>query len=265
MEIIHDQAQGQVDEPHRHNYYTVIYVQEGAGHHLIDFKSYPLENHSVFFVSPGQVHQVYPSSRPKGWVITFSKEFLQHNHISEDFIAEINLFNSFEERPPIHLDEPIRQKIDLLMPLMEEAYEIDMPHQIAALSAYLKLFLLYCNQVCVLARTQTQPNDSGHLLLKTFKELVTQHFRQWHKTSDYAERMHISPRYLNQVVKSLIGQTAKEVIQEKIILNAKRELRYTGKSVKEIAFELGFEDPLYFSSFFKTCTDLSPSAFRAKG
>jgi AraC-like DNA-binding protein len=252
METIHDEAKGQVDEPHRHNYYTVIYVQKGEGRHLIDFQSYPLENNVVFFVSPGQIHQVYPVSRPKGWVITFSKEFLHHNHISEDFIAEINLFQSFEQRPPIHLDETTRQKIDLLMPLMEEAYKNSMPHQIAALSAYLKLFLVYCNQVCVLARPNTQPNDSGYQLLKSFKDLVTRHFRKFHKTSDYAKMLHISPKYLNQVVKSLIGQTAKEVIQEKIILNAKRELRYTDKPVKEIAFELGFEDPLYFSSFFKT-------------
>ncbi len=74
--------------------------------------------------------------------------------------------------------------------------------------------------------------------------------------------MHISAKYLNQVVKSLIGQTAKAVIQEKIILNAKRELRFTEKTIKEIAYELGFEEPLHFSSFFKNCTGVSPSAFR---
>ncbi len=262
MEAISEQADGQIDQPHRHDYYTVIYVIQAQGIHQIDFKAYPLEPQEVFFVSPGQVHQVRPVGKPRGWVISFTKEFLLHHHISEDFISEINLFNTFEERPPVRIGPEVARKLDVLLPLMEEAYQSEISFQIAALSAYLKLFLVYCNQECVLNRGPAEPNDSGHRLLKAFKEMVATHFNEWHKTSDYAEQLYISPKYLNQVVKSLLGQTAKEVIQEKIILNAKRELLYTEKHIKEIAFELGFEDPLYFSHFFKTCTGMPPTTFR---
>ncbi len=264
MEDIHKQAGGQPDLPHRHAYYTAIWVQKGRREHHIDFQTYPLTENAVFLISPGQVHQLVPATRPQGWVIIFSPEFLQHHHISEDFIREINLFNSFEERPPVQLGQEAAEKLSKILPLMEDTFRSGMPFRIAALSAYLKLFLLYCNQECVLQRPQQDPNDSGHRILRDFKELVTRHFRTLHKTSDYAERLHITPKYLNQVVKSLLGQTAKEVIQEKIVLNAKRELRYSAKSVKEIALELGFEDPLYFSHFFKTCTGQSPTSFRSE-
>ena len=263
MEDIFDQAKGRSDVPHRHDYYTVIWLRAGEGRHLLDFHEYPLQPNAVYFVSPGQVHQVITPARPSGWVINFSAEFLQHNHISEDFLREIDLFNPFDERPPIHLSTELATKLHTLLSWMEETFTAKLPHRIAAQSAYLKLFLVYCNSQCNLDRADQANNHSGKQILKAFKQMVHDHFRELHKVSDYADRLHINPKYLNQVVRSLLGQTAKEVIQQKVVLNARRELRYSAKSVKEIAFELGFDDPLYFSSFFKKCTGMSPSEFRA--
>jgi len=262
MEAIYEAAGGESDRAHRHDYYTAVWVQQGRGEHIIDFQSYPLEENAVFFVSPGQVHRIDTWERPQGWVITFSKSFLQHNHINEDFITEINLFNSFEKRPPILLSSATAKKLDTLLRFMEETALTTTAHQIAALSAYLKLFLVYCESECTEPENFSSSEQSGAPILKAFKKLVAANYQKWHKVSDYADQLNITSKYLNQVVKSLLGQTTKEVIQEKIILNAKRELRYTDQSIKEIAYELGFDDPLYFSSFFKTCTGLSPSAFR---
>ncbi len=261
MEDIHDREAGRPDVPHRHDYYTAIWVRQGKGRHIVDFDRYELKADAVFFVSPGQVHQVLTDARPTGWVITFSKEFLQHNHISEDFLLELDLFNHFDERPPIYLTDDVAAKLQTVMELMEDAFRSSLPHQTAALSACLKLFLIYCESECRLPPAD-MGMQGGRAILKEFKRLVRRYFHRYHKVADYAKLMNISSKYLNQVVKSLIGQTAKEVIQEKIILNAKRELKYSGKSIKEIAYELGFEEPLYFSHFFKTCTGLSPTAFR---
>ncbi len=264
MENIHEQTQGEVDTPHRHDYYTVIWVKDGTGQHTIDFNTYELAPGAVFFVSPGQVHQVSPKGMPQGWVITFSKSFLQHNHISEDFIAQINLFNNFNERPPIFLSEETAAELSTLMEQMETVFESQMTYRIAALSAYLKLFLIYVESQCMERPSDLEDQHGGKQILKQFKQLVEANIHLWHKVGDYAEQMHITSRYLNQVVKSLLGQTAKEVIQEKISLKAKRDLKYSDKSVKEIAYDLGFDDPLYFSSFFKKNTGVSPSAFRGK-
>lgn len=265
MEDIFAKAKGKTDTPHRHDYYTLIWSQAGEGRHVIDFNEYPLSPNAVFFVSPGQVHQVINLTEPRGWVITFSKAFLQHHHISEEFIERINLFNGFAEQPPLFLSEPTAKKMQAIFEMMEKDYYEPGEHQIGLLSAYLKIFLIHCVNTCDRGEPDPTEEHGGKAILKNFKNLVADNFRRLHKVSEYAEQMTITPKYLNQVVKSLLGQTAKEVIQEKIVLNAKRELKYSDKSVKEIAFELGFEDPLHFSSFFKKCTGMSPSNFKIKG
>ena len=262
MEDIFEKAKGKVDHPHRHDYYTVIWIHRGSGSHIIDFNEYALANNAVFFVSPGQIHQMITKTEPKGWVITFSKGFLQHNHIDEEFIDRINLFNSFEERPPLFLSKPSSEKLQLLFEMMEQDYQAPGEYQIGLLSAYLKIFLITCVNSCELEESKLSDDHGGKSILKTFKNLVKQNYQQMHKVSSYAELMNIAPKYLNQVVKTLLGMTAKEVIQEKIVLNAKRELKYTEKSIKEIAYGLGFDDPLYFSQFFKKCTGTSPTKFR---
>jgi len=262
MEEIYDEHEGELDLPHRHAYYTIVWVMAGKGEHLIDFNTYSLQKHAIFFVSPGQIHQVKHANRPRGWVITFSKSFLQMNHVSESFLTEMNLFNGFEERPPLLLPKAVGRKLDLLMQDMQQMFHSDYHHKLAGLGAYLKLFLVYCEEECTL-EGQAEPKASpGRLLLREFKQRVEADFRTSHSVSHYADALSVTAKHLNQVTKALVGQTAKEIIMEKVILNAKRELKYSDLSIKEIAYELGFEEPLYFSAVFKKAVGRSPSSFR---
>jgi len=241
----------------------VIWIQKGSGEHLIDFNKYPLTENDVFFVSPRQVHQLVPAEKPYGWVITFSRDFLAHNHINEDFIKEMKRFSHVEERPPLQLPTGVAARAQVLLSYLKEVYLSDGPYRMASISAYLKLFLIDCHAQCQLPVPPPGSDQGGSTILREFKKLITEHFREQHQVQEYAQQLHISAKYLNQVVKSLLGKTAKELIQEKIILNAKRSLRFTDHSIKEIAYELGFHDTLYFSSFFKKCTGESPSGFRS--
>ncbi len=180
MEDIYDEAAGRSDTLHRHDYYTVIWVIEGEGRHTIDFNTYPLAGNAVFFVTPGQVHQVNTIDRPRGWVITFSKEFLQHEYIDEGFIQEVNLFRSFGESPPLLIDAPAAAKLSAIVEMMAEAYNSHLPHKIAALGALLKLFLIYCDTQCTLDEPDVAGDHKGKQLLKTFKTLVAENFRTQH-------------------------------------------------------------------------------------
>jgi AraC-like DNA-binding protein len=262
MEDIHRAAGGRVDAPHSHEYYTVIWVEDAAGEHLVDFTTYPLVPQVVFFVAPRQVHQLIPAGVPKGWVLTFSRDFLSHNHINEDFITEMDLFGHFDQRPPIYLDSSQQQQARHLFQQLEYWSQQESAYQMAALSANLKLFLILCRTACVLPDFALEQDHGGRSLLKDFRKLVSRHYTQTHKVSDYATWLHVSPKHLNQIVRNLLNQTAKEVIQEKVTLHAKRALRYTDLSIKEIAYELGFEQDSHFSAFFKKCTGQSPTAFR---
>ena len=107
MRQIYDNAAGQVDVAHRHNYHTALLVEKARGKHLIDYNTYNFGIRQVHLVSPGQVHQVIVDAKPKGHVITFSKAFLISNGISLDFINNINLFNAFGNTQPIGLNSEV--------------------------------------------------------------------------------------------------------------------------------------------------------------
>jgi AraC family transcriptional regulator, transcriptional activator of pobA len=91
MEHIFDKVAGKIDVPHRHDYYTVIWVEKGKGYHLIDFNQYPLGENQIFFVGPGQIHQLNTVESPIGRVMTFSNDFLNDSGIDKQFLLKINL------------------------------------------------------------------------------------------------------------------------------------------------------------------------------
>ena len=262
MELIYDQAAGKIDVPHRHDYYTVIIIEEAEGRHVIDYQSYDLSPLQVYFVSPGQVHQMVTLSRPKGSVFTFSQDFLVENNIPESFITNINLFRQFGETPPLAIDETTFGRLSRILEEMEECLPLDLHYRNRALGALLQLFLIYCNNSCLLDPKQLDEEHSGVCMLRDFKALVNQNFAKWHKVGEYAPTLHITPKHLSHTVKSLTGKTAKELIQDRLTLEAKRLLFHTDLTIKEIAYRLGYEEPLHFSSFFKKQAGESPSQYR---
>ena len=89
MGELYDQTGGKPDNPHRHDYYTVIHSKNSSGTHFVDFKKYPLRSSSLFFIYPGQVHQVIADSRPEGTVLNFTQDFLIRNGIGDRLISDI--------------------------------------------------------------------------------------------------------------------------------------------------------------------------------
>jgi AraC family transcriptional regulator, transcriptional activator of pobA len=125
----------------------------------------------------------------------------------------------------------------------------------------MKTILVYCESKCNLDLNR---NGNHHEIdiVSRFKQLVVKNFQEKHKVSEYACKINITPKYLNQVVKQTMGVTAKQVIQEQIFIKARQELKFSSKSIKEIAFSLGFSDPFHFSSFFKDFAGMSPTQYR---
>ena len=263
MANIYKQANGQKDVPHRHDYYTILYIRSASGKHVIDYQSYTFAPAQVHFVSPGQIHQVALEGPPSGVVITFSRDFLAKNDIPESFITNINLFRSFSDNPPLQLDREIQHRLNRLVVEMESCIQNDYYYQDRALGALIQLFLIYCNNSTELDSIQVTDESPGVCILRDFKQLVDTRFQDWHKVNDYSSQLHISSKHLSQTIKGLTGKSAKEVIQDRLLLEAKRLLLHTEMSVKEIGYEIGFEEPLHFSSFFKRKVGKSPSLFRA--
>ncbi|QQS51889.1 MAG: helix-turn-helix domain-containing protein [Bacteroidota bacterium] len=264
MEEIHARQGNKPDLPHRHNYFTILWASKACGQHFIDYREHLITPHLIFFVNPGQVHQVITFGEPEGLVIMFTREFLQQNNIPEEFISNLGLFSETADTPPLKLDKNSSNRLHEIASQMRNSFNSDDRYKSESLGAYLKLFLIECNKMAPqLATNNTQTLQSGRIILKSFKALVEQYFHQWHKVSEYASKLHITSDYLNNVVKASIGKTAKEFIQERIILEAKRMGLHTDLSNKEIAFRLGFDDPSHFSKFFSTSHGESFSDFRS--
>jgi AraC-like DNA-binding protein len=263
MEEIDEVAGGIADDPHRHNYYTVIWPSGATGRHIIDFREYPIIRDHIFFVSPWQVHQVITDPHPSGYVILFTPEFLDKNSIRNDFISNLKLFKDIDETPPLPVSDKMAFILKTFAENMRTAFNSNSEMSLESAGAYLKLFLIECNGHCSLSPGSNLQNiEVSKTLVKSFKELVEKNFSKWHQVKEYAEALNVTPNYLNEVIKTSVNIPAKEFIQNRLMLEAKRMVVYTTKSGKEIGYDLGFDDPSHFSKFFRTNTGQSLIEFK---
>src|SRR5690554_485687 len=262
MEDIYDKRSGRVDEPHRHNYYTVLIIERAKGIHKIDFNSYELGENQVFFVAPGQVHQVVEKEKSFGYVMTFSNLFLVENTIPISFIESLNLFQNYGQSPPLLPSPKQYESITKFASQIFDLYHSDADMKHLSIGAFLKLLLIECNNICSINPIESDVDTTGDNLIKSFRKAVNEHYKKEHSTTYYAGLLHITPDHLNRTFRSKVGKTAKDFIQSRIITEAKRLLYFTDLTTKEIAYELGFNEPANFSAFFKKHTDLSPSEFK---
>jgi len=255
---------GESDIPHRHDYYTIIFFQTGNGTHIIDFTEYDIQDNSIYFILPGQMHQVKPASEPAGWTLKFTDEFLISNSISEKLLNDIYLFNDYGQSPPLLINEhqmPVYMNILQQMEFFSSSLE---NYTFEAVGSLLKLFLIQSNNHCSLQK-QNNPQfmETTNHLLRAFKKFLNQHYATKHKVSDYAGMLSVTADYLNKTVKSITGKSAKEQIQSKLITEAKRLLLFSSLSNKELSYELGFDEAAHFNNFFKKITNLTPTEFRS--
>ena len=253
------------DHLQRNNFFTLIWVTEGAGTVNANFEGYDFEANSLFTFAPYQPY-VFTTTKPiKGIAIYFHFDFFCiHKHQKE---LELNgvLYNNVYQPPFIKVDEASAATFKMLC----EQIEAEMQHAALAqhelLVSYLKIFLITASRL----KIEQQPKvaemvkDSKEpFILQKLKDAIEENFKTKHSASDYADLLYISPKALAKITKTHFNKTLSSLINERIIIEAKRELYLTDKTVKEIAYELGYEDEFYFSRFFKVNADVSPQLYR---
>ncbi len=261
MEDIYDITKGKADAPHRHDYYTILLVISAKGKHIIDFNEFKMTGGQVYFLSPGQVHQIVEEEKSIGYIFTFSSDFIINNGINPSFIEDLHLFQLNGYSPPLDITTDIQDELISFAEYIIKEVGSTTKFTYYAVGSWLRLFLIRCQENCTRLESNTQLVHTSQSILKEFKFLLNGRFKMWHKVNDYASHMYITSDHLNANISQLTGQSAKVHIQNRIILEAKRLLLYSDMNTKEIGYELGFKEPSHFSQFFKKCVLISPTGF----
>lgn len=246
-----------LQELHRHDFFLLLALKKGRGEHIIDFIRYPVNDHSVFFMRPGQVHQLVLKKESQGFLIQFSAGFYSPREVLKQIFRRVSNKNYCSI-------EPVRfNKLQSILKDIFHEYTTKQENYTAVINAQLEIFFIE------LARQSEDPkriskssNEYAQLQLEHFLELLQTHLATKKKVADYARLMHLSPYQLNSITKSTVGKTCSAIIDEQIVLEGKRNLLATSNQVNQIADELGYEDVSYFIRFFKKHTGYSPETFR---
>jgi AraC family transcriptional regulator, transcriptional activator of pobA len=247
--------------PHRHNFYELLIFTKGGGKHEIDFKEYPIEQYSVHFVSPEQVHRLR-SGIANGFVLCFNEEFLISDSNNE--LKEIYPFFDFTTYAPlINLPPSIFSDIENAITTLNSNFTKDTFLRDDISRCYLQIILIKIKEFFLSSpHLRNTPISSTHPKIIEFRKLLNANYTKQYSASQYADLLNITPNYLNSLCKKETGKTAIHLIHERLLLEIKRLLYSTRLSVKEIAGELNFEDVAYLTRFFKKNMQLTPLEYR---
>jgi AraC-like DNA-binding protein len=243
---------------HRHNYFEILFFEASGGAHEIDFACHEISASSVHLVSPEQVHVLRRERQVTGYVLAFSEDLFVGLG-SREWLESQQLFSG-SASPVIHLSPESLASFRLVLRQLEEEYKQPCEGQ-----AFM-LCLLVCQLLVLLKRNQVGADLSNpsNRITDAFKKLLQKHFLELSSVSAYAGRLHISAGHLNDSVKQSTGKNAKTLILEALILEARRLLYHSDKTIKEIALQLNFEDASHFTRTFRKATGLTPLEFRTQ-
>lgn len=192
MEDIYTKRKGRTDDPHRHNFYTILVINKGKGEHKIDFNSYKLAHKQIYFVSPGQVHQVIEKEKTEGYSMTFSNDFLITNSIPLSFIESLNLFHNYGQSPPLTPNQEQFTAIENFSKEMLSIFQSTIHMKDLAVGAYLKLLLIACNNICAVNPIEADNDSINDNLVRTFRTKVDLHYKEQHAANFYASQLNIT-------------------------------------------------------------------------
>lgn len=254
-------SDSQAEYAHRHDHYELLYIEEGAGKHFIDFESYHVQPNTVYFLSKDQVH-FWELTRPlKGYALLFPEDFLSFPLSNVVRAHDSDLFHQVAQSPYLTLDAKASELIADLLEEMEAEFYNEQAQSLTALRAYFHILLTKLSRLYAADKPNTDSSNTPSLVLQ-FERLVSQHYLTDHSVKDYAKRLGVSSSHLRDTVKAATGQAPGQNIRQKLALEAKRRLAHENATVAEIGYRLNFEDASYFARFFKRETGMSPIEFR---
>lgn len=247
--------------PHRDNFYNIFWYQKGTANHLVDFKPVKVKANTLLFVNKDRVQMLDPKGGYDGKFLLFTDNFFGQYPEHVKYLRNNILFNDLLTEPLISIKNnapiiAVFEAIELELSGPKDAVQFQIVHNL------LHNLLLLAER----ERRKTGFNEirKGEDLDNTllFKNLLEDNFKTIKSVTGYANQMSVSEKKLNKATNAILGKTAKELIDERIVLEAKRILVHTTNSIKEIGYELGFDEPTNFIKYFRKHEKKTPIEFR---
>ena len=249
---------------HSHDFYLCVLFTEGTGTHEIDFNSYAINPGKVFFLKPGQTHFWKFKTKPKGFIFFHSQEFYELKFLDHRLYS-FPFFTSYQNPPILEL---VQDKIKGYEIKFQEIY---IEYNQNKLYKELKIVSLINSVYIDLTREYTSNSNLAPLfspnylkILENLEILINKNFYFQKLPKFYSNKLNISTKHLNRVIKETIDKTTSQLISERIMLEAKRLMVHSDDTLSNIANILGFSEYAYFSKVFKSKTGLTPLKFRKK-
>ncbi|KFF02894.1 helix-turn-helix domain-containing protein [Flavobacterium reichenbachii] len=254
-----DVEEHDISKPHRDNHCQLMFALNGTFKLNIDFENVEFTAPALLCVFPEQVHHIINVKDPKGWMISFDPSLVSKEIVQ---VLESKIDNPFL----LQQESNFCQHLSVLMNLIEKV-QLENTNNYTQKSIHSLLnglLSLIAGELVPNLSVDKEKENRSIIIKETFIKLTKEHFKTWKQPAQYASALSISAAHLNDTVKSLTGSPVSIHIQEASIMEAKRLLYFTDKNVREIAYEVGYEEPVYFGKLFKKVTNLTPLEFRKK-
>lgn len=249
-------------QPHRHEFYEIIYFEKAAGSQRLDFNEFDVYPNTFTFISPGQIHQL-KTTEFEGLILTFTAAAFSRSAEEQAFLQQYSLFHkSGADTSMIPMGQDKETLISLLHAINIESRRPDSCQNI--LKSYLKLFLEITARAYRVTHQLFDSASHDAQRINKLQNLIELNYTREHLAPFYASALNITPKRLNEICKKIVGKTVTSLLAERLNLEAKRLTGYSNQTIKEIAFQLGFDDPSYFSRFFRKKNGFTPEEFRSQ-
>ncbi|WP_394678900.1 helix-turn-helix domain-containing protein [uncultured Sphingobacterium sp.] len=249
---------------HRTGFYHIIWFQKSHPTHLVDFNPIRIKPNSLLFLNKDTVQRFDNKTNFQGKAILFTDSFFCKTEADTKFLRNNILFNDLFSVSQIQIDKQSNLFSELLQQMRDELQNEKDNAQADILKNLLHNFLLHSEREKRKQNFVELKKDANLDYVMIFKDLLERNYKTQKQVSYYAKEMFISEKRLNQATSKLFGKTSKEIINDRVMLEAKRILAHTNESVKEICYSLGFEEPTNFIKYFKKHSAITPIEFREK-
>ncbi|ACU63096.1 helix-turn-helix domain-containing protein [Chitinophaga pinensis] len=242
-------------DPARKDFFEVLWLQDELPLHQVP-EDRAVRGHWIYLMPPYRVHQLNKAGK-KGILFSFKRELLEEE--DKEFALDVfRIFNISGEFTTMLLSPDMIERLNKVYELLEAEYKEDSSN-LPMIKSLLKVFLLHLTKM---KKEEFTTLDINQKRAYEFLLLLEDHYIHERNIQFYANQLGISPKRLNQVLKEVLNQTGIQLLHDRLILEAKRQIIHSENSIKEVAWLLGFRDRPYFSRFFKVHTGQTPEAFQ---